>query len=124
MDFDHDDLADDSGKAPISWDMVALYKDEIYMKRNSESSCWDECDGRTFLNGEFYDNMSDELRAIVKPVLSEYPDIKVVRRGDDWAEYSLPKKWIKVGFPRQLSDEQRAEMANRMKAARDGINAD
>lgn len=68
MDFDHDDLADDSGKAPISWDMVALYKDEIYMKRNSESSCWDECDGRTFLNGEFYDNMSDELRAIVKPV--------------------------------------------------------
>ena len=68
MDFDHDDLADDSGKAPISWDMVALYKDEIYMKRNSEPSCWDECDGRTFLNGEFYDNMSDELRAIVKPV--------------------------------------------------------
>lgn len=68
MDFDHDDLADDSGKAPISWDMVALYKDEIYMKRNSESSCWDECDGRTFLNGEFYENMSDELRVIVKPV--------------------------------------------------------
>ena len=68
MDFDHDDLADDSGKAPISWDMVALYKDEIYMKRNSEPSCWDECDGRTFLNGDFYDNMSDELRAIVKPV--------------------------------------------------------
>ena len=68
MDFDHDDLADGSGKAPISWDMIALYKDEIYMKRNSESSCWDECDGRTFLNGEFYDNMSDELRAIVKPV--------------------------------------------------------
>lgn len=56
--------------------------------------------------------------------LSEYPDIKVVRRGDDWAEYNLPKKWIKVGFPRQLSDEQGAEMANRMKAARDGINAD
>lgn len=68
IDFDHDDLADGSGKAPISWDMVALYKDEIYMKRNSESSCWDECDGRTFLNGEFYENMSDELRAIVKPV--------------------------------------------------------
>ena len=68
MDFDHDDLADDSGKAPISWDMVALYKDEIYMKRNSESSCWDECDGREFLNGDFYNNMSDELRAIVKPV--------------------------------------------------------
>lgn len=53
--------------------------------------------------------------------LSEYPDIKVVRRGDGWAEYSLPKKWIKVGFPRQLSDEQRAEMANRMRATRDSM---
>lgn len=56
--------------------------------------------------------------------LSEYPDIKVLRRGDDWAEYSLPKKWIKVRFPRQLSDEQRAEMANRMRAARDSVNED
>lgn len=66
--FDHDDLADGSGKAPISWDMVALYKDEIYMKRNSKSSCWDESNGRTFLNGEFFDSMSDELQAIVKLV--------------------------------------------------------
>lgn len=56
--------------------------------------------------------------------LSEYPDMKLLRRGDDWAEYSLPKKWIKVGFPRQLSDEQRAEMANRMRAARDSANED
>lgn len=56
--------------------------------------------------------------------LPEYPDMKLVRRGDDWAEYSLPKKWIKVGFPRQLSDEQRAEMANRMKAAKDSVNED
>lgn len=56
--------------------------------------------------------------------LSEYPDIKVVRRGESWAEYSLPKKWIKVGFPRQLSDEQRAEMANRMRAARESANED
>lgn len=68
MGFDHDDLADDSGKAPISWDMVALYKDEVCMKRNGESSCWDESDARTFLNGEFFDNMSDDLQAIVKPV--------------------------------------------------------
>lgn len=68
MDFDHDDLADDSGKAPISWDMVALYKDEIYMKRNSEPSCWDECDGREFLNGDFFENLPDDLQAIIKPV--------------------------------------------------------
>ncbi len=68
MGFDHDDLADGSGKAPISWDMVSLYKDEIPMKLNGKESCWDKSDGRKFLNGEFFDNMSDELRAIVKPV--------------------------------------------------------
>ena len=47
--------------------------------------------------------------------LAEYTEIEVVRRGDDFAEYRLPKKWIKVGFPRQLSEEQRKEMANRMR---------
>lgn len=51
--------------------------------------------------------------------LDEMPDMKLIRRGEDFAEYSLPKKWIKVAFPRQYSDEQRAEMAERMKAARE-----
>ena len=51
--------------------------------------------------------------------LSEMPDMKLIRRGEDFAEYSLPKKWIKVAFPRQYSDEQRAKMAERMKAARE-----
>lgn len=51
--------------------------------------------------------------------LAEMPDMKLIRRGEDFAEYSLPKKWIKVAFPRQYSDEQRAEMAERMKVARE-----
>lgn len=68
IDFDHDDLADDSGKAPVSWDMVRIYKDEIAMKKGGGESCWDESDGRTYLNGDFFNNMSDELQAIVKPV--------------------------------------------------------
>lgn len=51
--------------------------------------------------------------------LAEMPDMKLIRRGEDFAEYSLPKKWIKVAFPRQYSDEQKAEMAERMKAARE-----
>lgn len=53
--------------------------------------------------------------------LVEASDIKLIRRGEDFAEYSLPKKWIKVSFPRQYSDEQRAEMAERMRAAREQI---
>lgn len=56
--------------------------------------------------------------------LAEASDIKLICRGEDFAEYSLPKKWIKVSFPRQYSDEQRAEMAERMRAARTMNNED
>jgi hypothetical protein len=68
MDFDHDDLADGSGKAPISWDMKGLYKDEIPMKKNGESCYWGTSDSRVWLNDDFFNNMSDELQTIVKPV--------------------------------------------------------
>ena len=36
--------------------------------------------------------------------LAEMSDMELIRRGEDFAEYSLPKKWIKVAFPRQYSD--------------------
>lgn len=68
MGFDHDDLADGSGKAPISWDMVSLYKDTIYMKKDSEPSCWDDSDGRKFMNEDLYALLPDDLQAIIKPV--------------------------------------------------------
>ncbi len=44
--------------------------------------------------------------------------ITLLRQGDGWREYELSKKCIKVRFPRKLSDEQRAELASRMKALR------
>jgi hypothetical protein len=50
--------------------------------------------------------------------LSDYPDIKVARRGDGWAEYTLPKKWVTVRFPRLLSEEQREALADRMRGMR------
>lgn len=56
--------------------------------------------------------------------LSDYPEVKVIRRDDGCVEYELPKKWIRVRFPRLLSDEQRAEIANRMNAARNSVNED
>ena len=48
------------------------------------------------------------------------PDILVLRRGDAWTEYIVPKTWIKVSPPRQVNytDEQRAAMAERLAAAR------
>lgn len=72
--FDHDDLADNSGKAPISWDMVDLYKDESAMRRDGNSVWWDDSDIRSFLNGDFKNNVSDDLAAIVKPVYKQSVD--------------------------------------------------
>lgn len=48
------------------------------------------------------------------------PDISVLRKGDEWTEYIVPKSWIKVSPPRQVNytDEQRAAMAERLAAAR------
>jgi hypothetical protein len=44
--------------------------------------------------------------------------ITIDKQGDGWREYTFPKSWIKVRPPRKLSDEQRREMANRMKFMR------
>lgn len=66
--FDHDDLEDGGGKAPISWDMVGLYKDEAPISTESNSIWWRNWTLRSFLNREFQKHVSDELAAIVKPV--------------------------------------------------------
>lgn len=41
--------------------------------------------------------------------------IAIVREGDGWKEYSLPKKAIKVQMPREFSEEERAKLAERAK---------
>lgn len=43
-------------------------------------------------------------------------EVIVVREGEGWKEYKLPKKYIKVRQPRKLSDEQRKNMADRMRS--------
>jgi hypothetical protein len=47
-------------------------------------------------------------------------DIIIIRQGDEWAEYKVPKNFIKVSPPRQVNytDEQKAAMAERLAAAR------
>ena len=73
--FDHDDLANGHSKAPITWDMVRVYKDELCMKQNGDKSCWDTSDARAYLNGEFFSNISDELQQIIKPVIKLTVDV-------------------------------------------------
>lgn len=40
------------------------------------------------------------------------------KRGDGWAEYNLPKGYIRVNAPRQLSEETKAALAERMRNLR------
>lgn len=44
--------------------------------------------------------------------------ITTIASEDGYREYSFTKKAIKVRFPKKLTDEKRAELAARMKAAR------
>ena len=68
--FNHDDLADGSGKAPFSWEMTRAYKDERPMNQECTiEGGWDRCELRKWLNSEFLTLCSDELRSIVRPVI-------------------------------------------------------
>ena len=54
---------------------------------------------------------------------SKNAEITVISEGEDFGEYLIPKKWIKVRFPRELSAEQRAKLANNLKNAKENANA-
>lgn len=43
------------------------------------------------------------------------PSVQVVRRTDDYGEYSLPKKWVKVNPPRQLSEERKQKLVEQLR---------
>lgn len=60
------------------------------------------------------------LQSKLNKLLSSNPDISLKYSDEERAEYIVPKKWIKVGPPRQvnLTDEQRAAAAERLSAAR------
>ena len=65
--FDHDDITS-GGKAPVSWEMVRVYKDDRAMQDNGDSAPFDNSDTFRFLNGGFRGLMSDELSSVIKPV--------------------------------------------------------
>ena len=59
------------------------------------------------------------LQNKLNKLLNANSDISVLRSGDEWTEYLVPKSWIRVSPPRQVNytDEQRAAMAERLAAA-------
>lgn len=38
-------------------------------------------------------------------------EISLIRKGDGFAEYNFPKKWVKIKMPRQLTEEQHQKRA-------------
>lgn len=57
----------------------------------------------------------------------KHKEITVVRVDEGVREYTFPKKWIKVRAPKELSDEQRENMAKRARErfgfVKDGENS-
>lgn len=42
------------------------------------------------------------------------PECVLKRKGDMWAEYDVPKTWVKITPPRVYTEEQRRIMGNRL----------
>lgn len=46
----------------------------------------------------------------------KHKEITLVRQGEKMREYNIPKRWVKVRAPKELSEETRAKMAERARA--------
>lgn len=53
------------------------------------------------------DTFDSALIRKMDKLASETTEITVVSRGEGWAKYTFPKRWIKVHKPRKYSEETR-----------------
>lgn len=68
--YNHDNLADGSGKAPVTFFCMELPNIERAMNEpGADDGGWERSAMRTFVNGELFSALPTELRTIVKPVL-------------------------------------------------------
>ena len=65
----HDDLADDSGKAPLSFFVVDLPEIMQAMNKNqTNEGGWQDTDMRVFTNGDLLSALPSQLQSAIKPV--------------------------------------------------------
>lgn len=70
--FNHDKLADEQGVAPITWELVTTLADERAMNStNTNATSWEGSDLRAWLNGELWDLLPDDMKAVIKPVVKQ-----------------------------------------------------
>ena len=68
----HDDMADNSGKAPLTFFCANL--PSIVMKMNeapSNDGGWENATMREFVNGELFDGLPSQLRSVIKQVVKK-----------------------------------------------------
>lgn len=56
---------------------------------------------------------NERLRKKLATFAEKSNDCCLIRKGEDYSEYKIPKKWLKINLPRQYSEEQRQKMADR-----------
>ena len=67
--YNHDNLADDSGTAPLTFFCVDLPNILRGMNETSTNEGgWEASEMREFVNGKLFDALPDELKSIIKPV--------------------------------------------------------
>ena len=60
-----------------------------------------------------------KLQNKLNKLASTRPDVVIVKQSDECATYEVPKKFIKVSPPRQMTEEQKSALAERLAAARE-----
>ena len=66
--FNHDDKADGSGKANVTFGMKNLLADYYAMDSNDATDGWENCDMRKTTMSELYNKLPDEVKAAITPV--------------------------------------------------------
>lgn len=81
-------------------ELIRLEQETIYTYNQEEpnASCY---------------TMDKALIRRLDALAQKHKEITLVRGNDSMREYTFPKKWLKVRAPKELSDEQRENMAKR-----------
>lgn len=65
-----------------------------------------------------YTHNSSIRRRLDQLFKTRFDEMKLVRSSEDYAEYIVPKKWIKISPPKQMSDEFKEAARKRLASYR------
>lgn len=101
IEYNHDDLADNSGKAALTFFCKTL-PDNIYhfmYTSGVNTSGWAGSDMRRFVNGDLYNALPDSLKSVIRPVLKISDGGESQRDLVTTEDYCWLASYYEVGFP-------------------------